>query len=103
MFLTTALVNVNLIPLYYILSINVPFGFIAMIIGLGVRFGTNGASCAEGNEGVVQMERSNYLRDQIFALILYFPMCFAHIIFFKMKGITWCHEQYLVEDDDEED
>jgi len=38
-FLTTALVNVNLMPLYYLLSINVPFGFIAMFIGIGVRFG----------------------------------------------------------------
>ena len=51
--MTTALVNVNLVPLYYILSINVPFGFIAMIIGLAVRFGSNGASCAEGNDGIV--------------------------------------------------
>ena len=56
-FLTTALVNVNLMPLYYFLSINVPFGFVAMIIGLGFRFGTNGALCAEGNEGIEQSER----------------------------------------------
>tara|TARA_B110000285_G_C14916668_1_gene510580 strand:+ start:423 stop:563 length:141 start_codon:yes stop_codon:yes gene_type:complete len=44
-------------PLYYILSINVPFGFVAMIIGLAVRFGKNGSLCALGNEGIVQMER----------------------------------------------
>jgi hypothetical protein len=45
-------------PLYYLLSINVPFGFVAMFIGLGVRFGTNGALCAAGNEEVFQNERS---------------------------------------------
>lgn len=44
-------------PLYYLLSINVPFGFVAMFIGLGVRFGKNGALCAEGNDGVEQYER----------------------------------------------
>ena len=100
-FLTTALVNVNLMPLYYILSINVPFGFIAMLIGIGVRFGTAGKECAEGD--IVQQERSEYLRDQIFALILYIFMCFGHIIFFYVKGVAWCHEQFLAEDDDEDD
>ena len=90
-------------PLYYFLSINVPFGFVAMIIGIGFRFGTNGALCAEGNEGTMQTEREQYLRDQIFALILYVPMCFAHIIFFYFKGIPWCHEQYLAEDEEDDD
>ena len=46
-FLTTALVNVNLMPLYYFLSFNVPFGFVAMIIGLGFRFGDKGSRCAQ--------------------------------------------------------
>lgn len=44
-FLTTALVNVNLMPLYYLLSLNVPFGFIAMLIGIATRYGGDGASC----------------------------------------------------------
>jgi hypothetical protein len=79
-------------PLYYLLSINVPFGFVAMFIGIAVRFGSKGASCADGNDGVMQMERSAYLKDQIFALVLYVPMCFAHIIFFYVKGVAWCHE-----------
>ena len=47
MFLTSALVNVNLIPLFYGLSINVPFGFIAMLIGIGVRFSADAKDCAE--------------------------------------------------------
>jgi len=100
-FLTTALVNVNLMPLYYILSLNVPFGFIAMLIGIAVRFGSDGAECATGD--IVQQERSEYLRDQIFALILYVPMCFGHIIFFKAKGIAWCHEQYLADPEEDDD
>ena len=41
-FLTTALVNVNLMPLYYFLSINVPFGFVAMLIGIAVSLGNDG-------------------------------------------------------------
>jgi len=45
-FLTSALVNVNLMPLYYALSINVPFGFIAMIIGIAVRSSADGKDCA---------------------------------------------------------
>tara|TARA_B100000780_G_scaffold241789_1_gene184369 strand:- start:13 stop:507 length:495 start_codon:yes stop_codon:yes gene_type:complete len=46
-FLTTALVNVNLMPLYYFLSINVPFGFIAMLIGIAVGMSAGGQDCAE--------------------------------------------------------
>ena len=79
-------------PLYYLLSINVPYGFVAMFIGLGIRFGKNGAACAEGNGDIMQDERSRYLRDQIAALICYIPMCFAHIIFFYVQGTEWCHE-----------
>jgi hypothetical protein len=46
-FLTTALVNVNLMPVYYMLSLNVPYGFIAMIIGIAMRYSENGNGCAE--------------------------------------------------------
>ena len=97
-FLTTALVNVNLMPLYYLLSVNVPYGFIAMIVAIGTRYGSDGAACAEAQE-----KRSEYLRDQIFAFFLYIFMCWAHIIFFKIKGVEWCHEQWLAEPDDEDD
>jgi len=97
-FLTTALVNVNLMPLYYFLSINVPYGFIAMLIAIGARFSADGMECVEA-----QTKRSEYLRDQIFALVLYFFMCFAHILFFKIKGPEWCHEQWLADDGDEEE
>lgn len=87
-FLTTALVNVNLMPLYYFLSINVPFGFVAMIIGLGVRFSADGVECdeAEFGSGLDQRSRGAYLRDQIFALFLYIPMCFAQSSSFTSKA-----------------
>jgi hypothetical protein len=57
-FLTAALVGVNLVPVYYALSINVPFGFLAMLIAIGTRYSENGTACAE--EGL-QAERANYL------------------------------------------
>jgi len=49
-FLTTALVNVNLMPLYYFLSINVPYGFIAMLIGIAVGMSADGQECAENQQ-----------------------------------------------------
>ena len=57
-FLTAALVGVNLVPIYYAMSINVPFGFLAMLIAIGSRFSSNGTACAE--EGL-QAERGNFL------------------------------------------
>jgi hypothetical protein len=40
--LTTALVNVNLMPLFYLLSLNVIFGYIALIYGIITRFTGDG-------------------------------------------------------------
>jgi hypothetical protein len=87
-FLTSALVNVNLVPLFYVLSINIPFGFIAMLVAIGARFGADGKDCAiEG----AQMERGRYLLLQILCIFLYIPMMFAHVIYFKVKGVEWLH------------
>lgn len=88
-FLTSALVNVNLLPLYYALSINIPYGFIAMLVGIAVRFGSDGKDCAM--EGA-QSERGRYLSLQILCIFLYIPMMFLHVIFFKVKGVDWLHE-----------
>lgn len=99
-FLTSALVNVNLMPLYYALSINVPFGFIAMIIGIAVRYGADGKDCAlEG----AQLERGRYLQYQILCIFLYIPMMFLHMIFFKVKGVNWLHETTQEANEDEDD
>lgn len=43
-FLTSVLVNVDLIKVYYALSVNIGFGFIAMILALVGRLGAS--SCA---------------------------------------------------------
>lgn len=56
-FLTGAMVEVNLIPLFYALSLNIPFGFIAMLVGIGVRYSADGKDCAED----AQPERARYL------------------------------------------
>lgn len=48
LFLTAALVNVDLIKPYYALSaINIPFGIIALLIGIGGRFGSSAAQCSD--------------------------------------------------------
>lgn len=88
-FLTSALVNVNLVPLFYALSINVPFGFIAMLVAIGVRFSADGKDCAEFG---AQLERGRYLSLQILCIFLYIPMMFLHVLFFKVKGVEWLHE-----------
>jgi hypothetical protein len=46
--LTSALVSVNLLPLFYFLTvINLPFGVIACLIGIATRFSADGSDCAE--------------------------------------------------------
>lgn len=41
-----ALVGYNLMPLYYVLSVNVIFGVVALVIGLAARLGADGQACA---------------------------------------------------------
>jgi hypothetical protein len=98
--LTTALVDANLIPLFNILTINVPFGFIACFIAIGTRFSEAGNACSE--EGF-QPERAFYLGLQVLCLILYIPMCMAHVVFMWVKGTDWLHKMWLKEDDDDEE
>jgi len=99
-FLTTALVSANLMPLYYALSVNVPFGVIVCSIAIATRFGTAGEDCAlVGN----QETRSFYLGLQIVCLFLILPFSFAHVIYLKIRGVEWCHEKFLHEEEDEED
>jgi len=57
-FLTTSLVGVNLFPVFNLMSINIPYGLVVMIIALITRFGEQGSLCSE--EGV-QAERGNFL------------------------------------------
>lgn len=100
LFLTAALVNVDLIRPYYALScLNIPFGIIALLIGIIGRFGTEASQCSD----TAQVERGRFLLLQIIALVLHFPLCMLHVIFFKFKGTEWCHEWYLKEEEDEDD
>ena len=105
-FLTSALVNVNLVPLFYALCINVPFGFIAMLTGIVASNSEDGKMCKEGGlvEGAPgQMERGRYLQLQIICMFLYIPTMFAHIIFFKIKGVQWLHEVTQEANEEDED
>lgn len=88
-FLTSALVGVNIVPVYYALSVNVPFGFIAMLTAIFTRYSENGNACAEVG---LQAERANFLTLQIICLILYIPMSFAPILFLYVKGYGWTKE-----------
>ena len=100
-FLTSALVNVNLIPLYLVLSINIPFGFISMLVAIGARFSADGKDCSVDP---AQPERARYLSLQILCIFMYIPMMFAHIILFKIKGTKWLHamtEEANAEDEDD--
>lgn len=88
-FLTSALVNVNLVPLFYALSINIPFGFIAMLVAIAARFSADGKDCAVENS---QLERGRYLSLQVLCIFLYIPMMFLHVIYFKVKGVKWLNK-----------
>ena len=52
---TAALVDANLIPVFYILHLNIIFGFFAMLIAI------IGGAQADSNCSTVQPERARYL------------------------------------------
>ena len=87
--ITSALVGVNLLSLFYFLSvINLPFGIITCAIAIITRFSDDGADCAMAGK---QEMRSLFLALQVVCLIVYIPTCFAHIVYFKLRGVEWCH------------
>lgn len=98
--LTTALVDANLIPIFNVFNINVPYGFVACIIAIATRYSSAGNLCAE--EGA-QAERGFYLGLQVICLLVYIPTCFFHIAFMKFKGVEWLHELWLKKKEDEEE
>jgi len=55
-FMTSALVGVNLVPVYYVLSIIVPYGFIILFAAGAVGFSSD-SDCQEKQPG-----RANYLK-----------------------------------------
>jgi len=89
MLLTSALVSVNLMSIYYFLSIiNIPFGIISLLIAIATRFSEDGNDCAQENK---QSMRAFYLGLQVIVLVLYLPTCLAHVLYFKLRGVEWCH------------
>jgi len=88
-FLTTILVNKNLLFYFNILQFNVIFGFVATIWAIVTRFSGVGATCA----GIgAQYYRGTYLAVQILCLALSIPLGFIHIIIFYIRGRDWVHE-----------
>jgi len=98
----SALVEVNMIKLYYAASFNVLFGFITCFFALGVRYGEEGKLCAP-----VQESRAAFLSLHILFLILYIFTCFHHVLIFRLMGEKWCHETINepeeMDDDSEEE
>ena len=82
---TAALVDANLIPVFYILHLNIFFGFFAMLIAI------IGGSTAPSNCADVQPERARYLSLQIVCLVMWIPTSFCPYIYMKMKGENWVH------------
>lgn len=99
-FATTAMVNVNLIKVYYALSFNCIFGIIAMGWGIIAGFGADEACLADVGG---QKKRVNYLKFQLLALLVYIPMAWLHVVYFKVRGVDWCHEVWLAEEDEDDD
>lgn len=99
LFLTSALVGVNLIGMFYALSINIPFGVITCLIAILTRYSENGSACAV--EGM-QATRAFYLSLQVVCLIVYLVTCFGNILYMRLRGVDWCHEMYLLEEEEDD-
>ena len=98
-FLTAALVGVNLLPLFYVLSLNAVFGVVALVAAILAPLSDHGKACAAED---AQPERASFCRLQALCLAIYLPTAFIHILFMRLKGVGWCHEQYLAEEEDED-
>lgn len=94
----SALVEVNMIKLYYLASVNVLFGFIVCFVAIGTRFSAGGKECA-----AVQEVRATYLSLHILFLILYIFTCFHHVLIFYIMGEEWCDEVINEEEEDDDD
>ena len=94
----SALVEVNMIGLYYYASVNVLYGVITCLVAIGVRFSPGGIECAE-----VQEVRGLYLALHILFLGLYGLTAFHHVLIFICKGKEWCDEVINEEEEDDDD
>lgn len=100
--LATALIGSNLNILYYILSINMVYGVVVLLIAIIVRFSGDGPACAAEGK---QSDRGLYLALQIVCLILYiFTSLHMHLMMYCL-GKEKIHEivNEPEEDSEEED
>lgn len=98
LFLTSALVNVNLIRIYNYLAINWIILAIAFGWSIAARFTGNGIECAK--EGA-QYTRGLYLALQLLVFSLSFIFTYGAHIFMAVMGKEWCHEQYIAEEEED--
>ena len=85
--------------MFYVLTvINFPFGIVACLIAIGTRYSEDGTDCAlEGK----QPTRAFYLGLQVVCLIIYLPTFVFHLVYLRIRGVAWCHEQYIWEEEEE--
>lgn len=84
--------------LYYVLSVNVIFGIVALIWAVATRLGPGGSACAAAQPG-----RATYLILQLVPLVLMIFSAFHILFYFRVNGVEWCNTVYYEEDSDEED
>ena len=97
-FMAGALTGTNLMHIYYGLSLNVPFGFIAIFVGIAARYGEEGTKCAQ-----YQTFRADYLTYNLITLFVYLFSCFHHVLLLKFLGVDWCYEVFIEEEEDDDD
>tara|TARA_B110000285_G_C15020973_1_gene561544 strand:- start:383 stop:727 length:345 start_codon:yes stop_codon:yes gene_type:complete len=95
---TAALVDSEFaISVFYLLHLNIIFGFFAMLIAIIMGAGAP-TDCSS-----VQPERARYLSLQIVCIILWIPLSFMPFLFMKMKGDAWVHNMWILDPDEEDD
>lgn len=98
-FITAALVEANLMPIFNVLQLNVIYGVVACLVAIAARYGAEGEQCSVAGK---QAERAFYCGLQIVSLVLTVPLCMAHAVYMKYKGKAWCDEEYMAEDEDDD-
>ena len=99
-FITAALVEANLMPIFNFLQLNVVYGVIACLVAIAARYGSAGDACSAPG---VQAERAFYCGLQIVTLILTPILCMAHALLMKVKGKKWCQTEFEKPEDDDDD
>lgn len=99
-FLTSTLVGVNLMIVFVFLDIvGVLYGIAATIIGFSAGFGAD-ATCLDPSG---QPSRVLYLQIQIVSFFLLFIFGSLPWSVFKIRGLEWTHEKYLLDPEDLDD